>query len=141
MSGTGGPPPWRGAAAVEFMLILPAVVLVSLGMLTLGNYLTVRHHLGLAAGRAARTCSLDGVSARPACTQAMVASALPAFVASRCVPLRVTSSQEDLPGTPVRLWRVDVVCNYAPLMGGRLLGGEGITLQPLVARAAMPLQQ
>ena len=133
--------PRRGAAAVEFMMILPAVLLVSLGMLTLGNYLTTRHHLGLASGRASRTCSLDGVVNRAACVQAIVAMAMPPFAANRCGALRVNTAVNNLPNTPVRVLEVEVVCAYTPLFGGRLLGGEGITLQALTARGAMPLQQ
>ncbi len=123
------------------MLILPAVLLVSLGMLTLGNYMTTRHHLGLASGRASRTCSLDGVVNRAACVQAIVAVALPPFATRRCGGLRVTATETPLPNTPVRVLEVVVSCPYTPMFGGRLLSGEGITLLALTARGAMPLQQ
>ncbi len=123
------------------MLILPAVLLVSLGMLTLGNYMTTRHHLGLASGRASRTCSLDGVVNRAACVQAIVNIALPQFATRRCGAVRTTTNVTNLPNTPVLVLEVTVNCAYTPMFGGRLLSGEGITLLALTARGAMPLQQ
>ncbi len=130
----------RGGAALEFMLVLPAVMLVLVGMLAIGNYLTTRYHLSSAAGHAARACSL-ATNNVGACVQAVATARLPGYVQSRCPGWTVTSAITPIHNGEVNVLNVTVTCTYTPEVGAAFLQGEGITLAQIVGQGSMPLNQ
>ena len=132
----------RGGAALEFMLVLPAVMLVLLGMLVLANYLTTRYFLTSAVTNAARACSLFGVPNRNACVNVTFAANVPNYVQARCGALNPTTSFSNVPNSGgVRLLNVNVTCNYAPVIGGSFLVDQGIPLRQLQAKSSMAINQ
>lgn len=133
----------RGGAALEFMLVLPTLLLVFIGMLSLGNYVTTRYALTSAAGAAARACSMappgQPLPQPQACAQAVVPAVMPPNLMSRCSALRVQTSTPNLPGTSLRQLNVTLTCTYAGLFGGNFLANAGVQLAALQVQASMPL--
>ncbi len=131
----------RGSAALEFMLVLPTMMLVVVAMLVLGNYLTTRYLLGTTTDKAVRVCSLSTVPNPTGCAVAAFNGFLPGFVQSRCGAPAVNARVDTLPGTSVRVLTVNATCNYDPALGAGLLAGAGLALGQLTSSSAMPLQQ
>ena len=129
----------RGGAALEFMLVLPTLMLVLVGMLSLSTFLTTRYFITAAALHAARTCA---ILRNPTlnCAQADVAAYLPLVARARCNGLQVTTQTTLLPGTTVNMFDVSLNCAYNIDFGGALLQGQGIQFGALTAKGSMPLQ-
>ncbi len=130
---------------MEFALILPALLLIFMGMFTVGNYLMTRYNLTAAANQAARACCLTSVVDQgtvPQCVNAMVAVTLQPHTQRRCQALNVQPQIMALGGgMPVNVLQVNLTCTYSPAIGGRFMANVGIAFPPLITQGAMPLQQ
>jgi len=131
----------RGSATVEFALILPALLLIMMGMFTVGNYLTTRYHLTAAANQAARACSYPDsqIPNRLVCVQQEVGNRTPDYVRRRCPLLQPDPTIRDLPDVPVQVLHVQITCGYQPAIGGAFMAQVGIAFPPLITQGAMPL--
>lgn len=128
----------RGGAALEFMLVLPTLMLVLVGMLALSNFLTTRYYLTAAAIHAARTCTLRQARTL-ACVTDDVQRYLPAPIRARCSALQVITANTPLGnGINVQTFDVDLRCAYDVGIGAGFLGGQGIQLTELKAQGSMP---
>ena len=118
-------------------LLLPVLLLLVLGLATLGHAMTVRFMLSSAAYDAARTCTLAG-KANGACANKLVKKKM-GKSANWCSTLDVSTKQQDEPGyTDVRSFEVSSVCSYKGVVGTKFLASNKITLVTLRARATMP---
>ncbi|MBM4320141.1 MAG: hypothetical protein FJ125_09300 [Deltaproteobacteria bacterium] len=127
----------RGGAALEFMLVLPTILLVLVGMLGLSNFLTTRYYLTAGAIHAARTCTMKQARTL-ACVQEDIQRFVPALTLARCSALLATTTNTPLPGTNVQMFDVDLRCTYSVDIGGAFLAGEGINLLTIQAQGSMP---
>lgn len=131
----------RGSSALEFMLILPTLLLVLAGMLTLANFLTTRYFLTAAASHAARSCVLQQTR-NGACVSREVTSYLPALIRGRCAGgVQFNAAVSPLPGTSVQVFNVGLRCSYSADIGARLLTDAGIVLPIIEVKGAMAFSQ
>ncbi len=132
-------------AALEFALILPALLLVILGTVTLAHAFIVRFMLSSAAYDAARTCTL-AQKATQGCASQMVTKKL-GNTLKWCSNSNVNVVASDTPepgfvdpnGQPlVSAFEVRVSCDFTGGVGTGFLKSKGIIIASLQARAVMP---
>ncbi len=130
----------RGSASLEFLLVMPAMLLVVAGLLVLGNYLMVRYHLTSAATHAARSCVV-GQTTNLNCAREASLAMLPASVLARCPSFSVRVYNSAIPATTMNVFNVNLSCQYQPAIGQRLLGEEGINFGAFQVNGAMPISR
>ena len=127
----------RGAVSLEMALLLPILLLLVLGLATLGHAMTVRFMLSSAAYDAARLCTLSGKQSQ-ACAKAAMTKKLGKSI-NWCKPLNVTGKMYTEAGyTDVKSFEVNATCAYKGAVGTKFLASYKITLVTLRARAVMP---
>lgn len=134
-----------GVAALEFALILPALLILILGTVTLAHAFIVRFMISSAAYDAARTCTL-GRNATQNCAGGMVVKKLGntlKWCANNNVSVTATDTPE--PGfvaangvALVSAFEVRVSCDFTGGVGTGFLKSKGIVIASLQARAVMP---
>ncbi len=130
----------RGSASLEFLLVMPAMLLIVAGLLVLGNYLMVRYHLTSAATHAARSCVV-GQNTNLGCARESALAMLPASVLARCPSFSVRVYNTAIPGTTMNVFNVNLSCQYQPAIGQRILGEQGISFGSFQVNGAMPISR
>ncbi len=126
-----------GAVSLEMALLLPILLLLVLGLATLGHAMTVRFMLSSAAYDAARLCTLSGKQGS-ACAQAAMKKKL-GKSANWCSTLSINGKAYAEAGyTQVNSFEVNATCAYKGAVGTKFLASYKITLATLRARAVMP---
>jgi len=134
-----------GVAALEFALILPALLLVVLGTVTLAHAFIVRFMLSSAAYDAARTCTLAR-KATQGCARDMVVKKLGntlKWCSNNNVDVYAHDDDEPAFKGPdgqclVKAFEVRVSCDFTGGVGTGFLKSKGIVIAALQARAVMP---
>lgn len=134
-----------GVAALEFALILPALLLVILGTVTLAHAFIVRFMLSSAAYDAARICTLARQPTQ-GCASGMVTKKLGntlKWCSNGSVAVNATDAAEPgftgAGGVPlVSAFEVRVSCEFTGGVGTGFLKSKGIVIASLQARAVMP---
>jgi Flp pilus assembly protein TadG len=127
-----------GVAALEFALILPALLIVVLGTITLAHAFIVRFMLSSAAYDAARTCALARTTTQ-ACATSVVQKKLGNTLTKWCGNWSApTSDQVDAAFPSVSHFEVRVNCDFIGGVGMGFLKSRGIVITTLRARAVMP---
>ncbi len=138
----------KGAAALEFALVLPSFLLITLGSLVISQSMVVRHRLTSAVSEAARACSVvtgpNGTAEN--CASLMVQNRLADLrVGARpmCAAITINPTTNMVSG--VNTLRVQATCDYTggPLAGfvnqEQARGGQPALMFPLQAQSTMPL--
>ena len=127
----------QGAVSLEMALLLPVLLLLVLGLATLGHAMTVRFMLSSAAYDAARTCTLQG-KPTSLCARTIMKKKLGKSL-NWCSTMQVSVKNASEPGyTSVRSFEVSSTCAYKGAVGTKFLASNKITLVTLRARATMP---
>lgn len=124
----------RGVAALEFALTLPILLVLVVGLVTVGHSLTARYMLNSAAYDAARTCSLAR-QPTDTCASAVVNEKLRGG-AGWCSTIDVQTSDEATTLPSVKTFDVKVDCAYTGVFGDAVTMIDNIG--NVQARAAMP---
>ena len=134
----------RGSVSLEMALLLPILLVLVVGLATVGHALIVRFLLSSAAYDAARKCTLRGTPTLGCANKNTKAKLGPALL-KWCKSFQVqTPSQANracatpVCSWPVRTFEVRVGCDYAGIMSRQFLTQNKITIATLRARAAMP---
>ena len=118
-------------------LLLPVLLLLVLGLATIGHAMTVRFMLSSATYDAARTCTLQGKTTSM-CARTMMKRKLGKSL-NWCSSLQVTVKNANEAGyTAVKSFEVNSTCTYKGPMGSKLLSSNKIHIVTLRARATMP---
>ncbi len=123
----------RGAAALEFALSIPILLILCLAGLHLGRAMTARHQLNAAAGYGARAASVAGASAFNPSTIASLVQQQAAHSQCSSPPTVVVQSIGAQPYTRVT---VTATC-ILKVFGSNLIPGIGPT--SVSVTASMPL--
>ena len=124
----------RGVAAVEFALSLPILLVLVVGLVTVGHSLTARYMLNSAAYDAARTCSLAR-QPNDTCANTVVTEKLRSG-AGWCTTLTVQTAVEASSMPSVNTFDVRVDCAYSGVFGDAVTVIDKIG--NVQARASMP---
>lgn len=129
-----------GVAALEFALVLPLLLMLILGIISIGHGLVVRYVLSSAAYDAARTCTMARSPNPSQCTQAMVQRRLNGAGGQNwCNSLNVQARVGPVAGFPaVSRMLVTVNCGYRGIIGQGYLASHGLAIFNVKAQAAMP---
>lgn len=129
-----------GIAALEFALVLPILLALILGIISIGHGMVVRYVLSSAAYDAARACSMERTVTKPCATAIVLNRLTEAGGAMWCNgPPNVDIKEETMVGlTTVRAAIVEVDCAYRGVIGQGFLQQEGFALFNIKARASMP---
>jgi len=129
----------RGIAVVEFALALPALLVLSLGFLSLAMFLLTRFHLSAAAVEAARTCTIMRNPSVGCAMGELNRYQLGMNMRLRCgMPVVQQLPVQVVSGTGVQVFRIQVTCPYSDNIAARFLAGLGVAMPNLIVRAAMP---
>ena len=128
----------QGAAALEFALVMPVLLMILIGIAVLGHAMMVRFMLNGAAYDAARVCSLQRTPTS-ACVTGIVKKKLGKT-------LNWCSSWKAIPKTTkeaglvaVYSLEVNVDCIYGGIIGSKNYNqSHGLSIGTLKARASMP---
>lgn len=124
----------RGAAAVEFGLAIPALLILVIGGLHLGRAMAARHQLTDAAGYGARAASVAGAAAYNTTTVINLVKAR--LVGNTYCSSTPTVTVAKSGASPYVRVQVSVSCTLK-IFGGTLLAGIGPT--SVSVAASMPL--
>ncbi len=126
-----------GAAALEFALTLPLLIMLIIGLFSIGHGLVVRYMLSSAAYDAARTCTLSR-NPTAGCAQAIITQRF-GSAQTWCNGIVVNVTNGPQPGfTAVNTMDVRATCNYRGVFAPAVMQEHGITLTSINARSAMP---
>jgi len=120
----------RGAAAVEFAMLIPALLIILLGAIHFGRAFSLRHVLGDATGFAARQAAIANDPTR---ADGVVRARMNGV--NYCRQLSVTATQGG--NAPYRYLDVRSTCQLPIPLGSSLLGNLGMTAITVVA--TMPI--
>jgi Flp pilus assembly protein TadG len=128
-----------GVAALEFALVLPILMLLILGVVSIGHGLVVRYVLSSASYDAARTCTMAR-TATATCARAIIQSRINgAGGAAWCTSIDVQVTDAPEPDYPaVNAVTVDANCNYRGIIATGYLQSQGLAIFDIHARAVMP---
>jgi hypothetical protein len=125
-----------GVVSLEMALVMPLLLLMVVGAITLGHAQYVRYNLSSGADRAARACALD--QALPEQCEALARQMLTG-TSGWCDPLEVTAQYEPLPGLQRAIGlRVQVECSYVGGVGQTFLKNNNISIADFTISALMP---
>ena len=119
----------RGAAAVEFAMLIPALLIILLGAIHFGRAFGVRHRLGDATGYAARAAAIAG---NPALADNLLRARM---AGADCTQIQVASQAQGV--APYRFLQVSASCTLPIPLGSALLGNLG--LADVRVTATMPM--
>ncbi len=118
-------------------LLLPVLLLLVMGVATIGHAMTVRFMLSSAAYDAARTCTLQGTPTS-ICARTMMKRKLGKSM-NWCNTLQVNIKKTKEPGyTAVMSFEVSSACAYKGPMASKFLAQNKLHVITLRARASMP---
>lgn len=130
-----------GIAALEFALVLPILLSLILGIISIGHGLVVRYVLSSAAYDAARACAMER-RVNSACAAPIVMDRLTqaggALWCNGMPTVTVPAPQPEVNLITVQRAVVEVDCAYRGIIGQGFLQQEGFALFNIRARAAMP---
>lgn len=128
----------QGAAALEFALVMPVLLMILIGIAVLGHAMMVRFMLNGAAYDAARTCSLQRMPTS-ACVTGIVKKKLGKTL-KWCSSWKAVPKTTKEPGlVEVYSLEVSVDCIYGGIIASKSYhASHGLTLGTLRARASMP---
>jgi Flp pilus assembly protein TadG len=128
----------EGAAALEFALVLPILLILLLGTIAIGHGLVLRFLLSSAAYDAARTCTLAR-QATSSCARKVVENKLGGLT-QWCSSLQVTTSNTKAAGyDTVNALQVDLNCSYSGIVStAAYLDSNGPLIGNIKTRAVMP---
>jgi Flp pilus assembly protein TadG len=128
----------EGASALEFALVLPALLILLIGTVVIGHGLVLRFMLDSAAYDAARTCTLQR-KATSGCARAVVNKKLGGFQ-KLCNSLQVSGAVTQAQGfTAVSSMEVKIDCAYRGLISSAAyLGSNSLLFGTIRVRAVMP---
>lgn len=128
----------QGAAALEFALVLPILLMLLLGTIAIGHGLVLRFLLSSAAYDAARVCTL-GRKPTPACARSVVDKKLGGLT-KWCKTLQVTAQSTPAAGfAAVNALGVELDCNCSGVIStAAYLGQHGMLFGNVKVRAVMP---
>lgn len=116
----------RGSAALEFALVAPLLILLSVAVVQVALAMHVRVTLTAAAAEGARAASLAG--ADPAAGVVRARELLAGNVAGSVVR-EVSAARSVIDGLPVMVVRIDAAVPLVGLLGPEALTVEGHALQ------------
>lgn len=119
----------RGAAAVEFAMLIPALLIILLGSIHFGRAFAARHRLGDAAGFAARGAAIAG---NPGLADQLLRARMNG---ADCTQISVGA--QALGTAPYRYLLVSASCTLPIPLGSALLGNLG--LADVRVTATMPM--
>ncbi|HJZ87496.1 MAG TPA: TadE/TadG family type IV pilus assembly protein [Polyangia bacterium] len=125
----------RGAAAIEFALAVPVLLLVVAGGVVLGRVLVTRHRLADAVSYATRSAALARQTDAGTIQQTILNRLGPEQ--ARCAPLQVRTLVVPGAYPGGQALEVTVLCQVAPIFQGRDWSSLGPSQLTVVA--AMPL--
>jgi len=128
----------QGAAALEFALVLPILVMLLIGTIAIGHGLVVRFLLSSAAYDAARACALARQPTQT-CARTVVNNKLGGLT-KWCKSLQVAAHSAPAPGfTTVDTLEVELDCNASGVVSTTAyLGSHGMLFGNIRVKAAMP---
>lgn len=131
----------RGVATVEFALILPLLLVLVLGTMTLAHAVITRFLMHSAAYDAARTCALAR-NYTQGCVMTVVNSKLKTTKTADWCNGGITPNVDNpLAGgglEGVNVLQVQLQCQFIGGVGTGYLKKHGLTIATITARAAMP---
>lgn len=128
----------EGAAALEFALVLPVLLILLLGTISVGHGLVLRFLLSSAAYDAARTCALKKTPTTACANQAVAnkLKGLQKWCSSTNVKVQGTQAQGF---TAVNSVEVELDCQYTGIIStAAYLGTHGMLFGNVRAKAVMP---
>ena len=128
-----------GVAALEFALVLPLLMMLILGVISIGHALAVRYVLSSASYDAARACTLNR-TVTVGCAQTIIQRRInDAGGAAWCSSIAVAVQDQPEPGFPaVNAMSVEANCSYRGVIATGYLQGQGLGIFNIRARAVMP---
>jgi Flp pilus assembly protein TadG len=128
----------EGAAALEFALVLPVLLILLLGTISVGHGLVLRFLLSSAAYDAARVCALKKTPTTACATQAVAdkLKGLQKWCSSTDVKVQNKQAQGF---TEVSSVQVELDCHYNGIIStAAYLGSHGMLFGNVRAKAVMP---
>ena len=107
----------RGAAAVEFAIVVPLVILLCAGSVAIGNAWRTNIRMESVAHEAARLCGVRPAAEQGTCLEALVSVATVSGNCQQLTPTISSSTEETFAGTSVLVSKVTVTCQYSLMPG------------------------
>jgi len=127
-----------GAVALEMALVTPILLLLILGISTIGHAMVVRFMLSSAAYDAARSCTLERTPTVK-CARELIHKKMGATKKWCISGPSVKAVVAKQPGfITVNAFEVKVECNYGGHIGKAYLAKSSLIIATLHARASMP---